>query len=145
MKKPLVSVIMPADKDPFIQRTVDSLLKNARTEIEIIVVLDHYFPDPPLKSNPRVRVIVNPGQGTRAGINAGLALARGKYIMRCDCHCAFGPGYDKIMAENCKENWIVTPLHYDIDYITWKKVGPPYVYHYIGSRTDFFIFKFLAG
>ncbi|OGM69341.1 hypothetical protein A2975_02340 [Candidatus Woesebacteria bacterium RIFCSPLOWO2_01_FULL_44_14] len=133
MKKPLVSVIMPADKDPFIQRTVDSLLKNARTEIEIIVVLDHYFPDPPLKSNPRVRVIVNPGQGTRAGVNAGLILARGKYIMRCDCHCAFGPGYDKIMTKNCQENWIVTPLHYDIDYVNWKKVDPPYVYHYIGS------------
>ena len=53
--------------------------------------------------------------------------------MKCDCHCAFGPGYDKIMSENCKENWVLTPILYNIDYATWKRImNPSWLYYYIG-------------
>jgi len=37
----------------------------------------------------------------RGAINVGLKKAKGKFIMKCDAHCAFAPGYDKIMAQHC--------------------------------------------
>ena len=43
-----LSVIIPCHKDPYLQKTIDSLLENATGEIEVIAVLDGYWADPPL-------------------------------------------------------------------------------------------------
>lgn len=41
----MLSVIIPSWKDPLLQKTIDSLLENAGGEIEIIAVLDGYWPE----------------------------------------------------------------------------------------------------
>lgn len=130
----MLSIVIPSYKDPFLQKTIDSLLENAQGKIEIIAVLDGYAPPEPIKIDPRVKMIIFPrNQGMRAAINAGLAKAQGKYIMKCDSHCVFGPGYDKIMAKNCAENWLVIPRRYSIDEINWQRdeKRPVRDYHYI--------------
>ena len=130
----MVSIIIPAFKDPFLQKTIDSLLENAQGEIEIIAILDGFTPEKPVKPDARVRVIkFKKNRGMRAAINAGIKASRGEFIMKCDSHCLFGPGYDKIMSENCKQNWLMVPRRYSLDDINWKRdeKRPVRDYHYL--------------
>lgn len=130
----MLSVVIPSYKDPFLQKTIDSLLENAQGEIEVIPVLDGYTPETPIKSDSRVKVIDLPAnRGMRGAINAGLAKARGEYVMKCDSHCLFGQGFDKIMTENCAENWLMIPRRYSIDEINWQRHDkrPFRDYHYL--------------
>lgn len=129
----MLSVIIPTYKDPYLQKTIDSLIANAKGKIEIIPVLDGYSPPEPLKPNPKVKVVTLPvNSGMRAAINAGLAKAHGKFIMKCDAHCIFAPGFDKILSKNCKENWLLIPRRYSLDEVNWKKDdnGHVFDYHY---------------
>lgn len=130
----MVSIIIPTYKDPFLQKTIDSLLENAQGEIEVIPVLDGYTPEIPIKSDSRIKAISLPkNQGMRGAINAGIAKARGKFIMKCDSHCLFGPGYDKILAENCAENWLMIPRRYSLDPVNWQRREDKEIrdYHYL--------------
>lgn len=130
----MLSVIIPAYKEPYLQKTIDSLLENAEGEIEIIAILDGYVLEEPIKPNPRVKVIVlQKNHGMRGAINAGLAKARGTFIMKCDAHCIFGTGYDKIITQNCAENWLMIPRRYSLDEINWQRDDkrPARDYHYL--------------
>lgn len=130
----MVSIIIPSYQEPYLQKTIDSLLENATGDIEIIAVLDGYAPEPPIKPNSRVKIIsFGENKGMRAAINAGIAKARGKYIMKCDAHCLFGPGYDKILNRNSNEDWLMIPRRYSLDEISWQRdeSRPIRDYHYI--------------
>jgi len=121
-----LSVIIPCHKDPYLQKTIDSLLENATGEIEVIAVLDGYWADPPLREDPRVRIVhLGEKTGMRGAINAGVAVARGEYLMRTDAHAIFGKGYDEILAKDCPPNCIVTPRRYFLDPIKWEVMDIP--------------------
>jgi glycosyltransferase involved in cell wall biosynthesis len=121
-----VSIIIPSRSDypngeRFLQPTVTDLLSKG-TDIEVIVVLDGYWPDPPLIGDNRLHIIHRgKAMGMRAAINAAAAVATGKYLMKCDAHCMFGEGYDKILSENCDGDWIVIPRRYSLDAENWKR------------------------
>jgi glycosyltransferase involved in cell wall biosynthesis len=135
----MVSIIIPTNKDPYIYKTIDSLLENAIGEVEIISVLDNFTPDPPIKKDKRVKVIrsKNGRRGMRAAINTGIAKSKGDYIMKTDCHCLFAPGYDKVLSENCAEDWLVIPRRYSLDENRWERIDSrPYRdYHYLSFPT----------
>lgn len=131
----MLSVIIPSRNVPtwkFTPRTVEGLFEKATGEIEVIIVLDGYEPDPPLKERKNLVVIHNEkAQGMRQGINAAAKVARGRYIMKCDDHCAFDLGYDEKLAADCDDNWLVVPARYSLDGEAWlagsnniKKYGP---------------------
>lgn len=123
-----LSVIIPSYKDPLLHKTIQSLLDNAEGEIEIIAVLDGYWPETPVNEDVRVRVLhLGKNVGMRRAINAGVAIARGEYIMRTDEHCSFGKGYDVILTRDCKPNWIVTPRRYFLDPVKWEVMDIPYI------------------
>lgn len=109
-----LSIIIPAYKEPFLQKTVDSIRKSSELTIEILVVKD---------------------KPMREAINEGLSKATGKFIMKCDAHCAFGQGFDRIMAEDCKDNWLMIPRRYSLDDKTWDKMKNPVDYHYFSPPT----------
>ncbi|MFA6416466.1 MAG: glycosyltransferase family 2 protein [Candidatus Paceibacterota bacterium] len=126
----MLSIIIPSYKDPLLQKTIDSLLANAEGEIEIIAILDGYWPEIPLKDDPRLRILyLGQNQGMRGAINAGVAVARGEYLMRTDEHCIFAKGYDVILTKDCEHDWIVTPRRYFLDAIKWEVMDLPYVDH----------------
>lgn len=130
----MLSVIIPAYNDPFLQKTIDSLLKNSESEIEILPILDGYQPETPIRPDPRIRIIhLKKNMGMRGAINIGLAHARGKFIMKCDSHCSFGLGFDKIMTENCADNWLVIPRRYSLNEETWNRCEDKEIrdYHYL--------------
>jgi len=122
----MLSVVIPSYKDPLIHKTIDSLLENAEGEIEIIAVLDGYWPKTPIKKDERVRILhLGKNRGMRGAINAGVDIARGEFILRSDQHCMFAKGYDRILTESCEPNWIVTATRYFLDPIKWQVMDIP--------------------
>jgi len=91
-----------------------------REEFEIIVVLDGYTPATPIINDPRVRVLqLEKNVGMREAINAGVNIAKGEYLMKCDEHCMFDEGMDtKILAE-IQDDWVVIPRRYKLDTDKW--------------------------
>lgn len=122
----MLSIIIPSYKDPLLHRTIDSLLDNARGNIEVIPVLDGYSPAVPIKSDGRIKVVhLGKNQGMRRAINAGVSIASGEFLMRTDEHCSFAKGYDVVLTDDCQPNWIVTPRRYFLDPVKWKVMDIP--------------------
>lgn len=116
-----VSVIIPARNELFLPQTIDDLIKKAAGDVEVIAVLDGYWPDPQLPDYPNLHIIhrAKP-MGMRAGINAAAAIAKGEYLLKTDAHCLFGQGYDEILQKDCDDNWIVIPRRYSLDAEKWE-------------------------
>jgi len=118
-----LSVVLPSYADPLIHPTIDSLLENSQLgdALEIIVVLDGRWPVTPIKNDKRVRVLHRGSNGgMRESINSGMAIARGEFVGRMDEHCLVGPGYDKILTDDCLPNTIISPRRYFLDPTKWK-------------------------
>lgn len=117
----MVSIIIPARNEVYLEKTIHSVLDNAWGEVEVLVVLDGYIPDPQIITNDnRVRFIHNEKSiGQRQCINQAARLAKGAYIMKLDAHCALDKGFDVKLAKDCQYNWTVIPRMYNLDIKTW--------------------------
>lgn len=99
-----LSVLIPARSEEWLAHTVADISKNIRGNTEIIVVLDGAIANPPLKADPRVTIIYHPqAVGQRAASNDAARLAKGKYLMKIDAHCAVDEGFDVKMIQAFKE------------------------------------------
>lgn len=120
----MLSIIIPSYKDPLLHKTVQSILDNAVGEVEVICVLDGYWTVP--VDDPRVKVVhLGKNRGMRGAINAGMKIAKGEFVARCDEHCSFAKGFDNILTETCEPNWIVIPRRYFLDAKTFKRMNIP--------------------
>lgn len=132
----MVSVLIAARNEKYLERTIQDVLDNAEGEIEVIVALDGYVPDPQLVFDDRVLFLhyaVPVGQ--RAAINEAARQASGKYIMKLDAHCAVDKGFDVKLAADCEYDWTVIPRMYNLDIETWKpKLHKRTDYMYIGNQ-----------
>ena len=133
----MISAIVPARNEQHLQQTVKSLLDNAEGEIEVIVILDGYWPSPPINEDPRVRQIhKGTAEGMRPGINSGVAVAQGKYLLKADAHCLFDKGYDVKLAADIEDNWVVVPRRHRLDAENWcinNEGRPPVDYMYLSK------------
>jgi len=130
-----VSVLIPSRNERFLAQTVDDVLTKAAGDVECIVCLDGYWPEPPLPNYDNL-VIIHRGQaqGMRPAINAAAAIAKGDYLMKCDAHCMFDEGFDEILKADCEDDWIVIPRRKRLDAENWciQDVGKPDVdYNYL--------------
>jgi len=108
----MVSIIVPHFKEPYLEKTLQGLKDNAEGEIEILAI--------------------EGTAGMRQAINEGLAKAKGEWIIKVDAHCLFGKGYDRILTEDCQENWLVTPRRCPLRPENWTLADDSYVdYHYL--------------
>jgi len=135
---PIVSIIISSRSEIYLQKTIDDLLAKAQGLIEIIVILDGYWPQKLIKNNPRVTVIhhgtIFDNPGMRESINRGVSIAKGKFIMKVDEHCMLDKGYDTKLAADCEENWVVIPRRYRLDPENWSIIEdgrPPVDYMYL--------------
>jgi glycosyltransferase involved in cell wall biosynthesis len=130
-----VSVLIPARNEPFLQQTITDVLSKAAGEVEVLAVLDGFWPNPPLKDDPRLTTIhFTESRGMRGAITAAASAATGRYLMKSDAHCLFGPGWDEILKAECEDNWIVVPRRDRLDPENWclQQTGkPPIDYHYL--------------
>lgn len=136
---PKLSVIVPSRNDSgdphhmrFMRQTVGDLLTKAAGDVEVIVVLDGYYPNPPLPEDRRL-VVLHRGvpRGLRAAANAGAAVAKGEWLMKTDDHCKWAEGYDKALMEHCDGDWVAIPRRYSLDGEKWEYMPKsPVDYHY---------------
>jgi hypothetical protein len=116
-----VSILIPSRHERFLQQTVDDVLAKARGDIEVVVNLDAYWPDPPLKEDPRLVVLHQPEQrGMRPGINSAARIASGGYLMKLDGHCMLSEGFDVELKAHCEDDWIVVPRRVSLDAEKWS-------------------------
>ena len=117
-----VSVIIPARNEPYLQNTIDDLYAKAGGEIEVIVVLDGWWPKEALSEYLSLVVLhKNANLGMRAAINDAARIATGGYLMKVDAHCAFCQGFDTLLKESCQQNWVVIPRRYKLKVDTWER------------------------
>ena len=131
-----LSVIIPARNEIYLQNTIDNVLANIQADTEIIVILDGYWPVVSIPDNPRVVVIHHTeARGQRQSINEAARIAKGKYLMKLDAHCAVGPGFDRILIDDYQPGWTVVPRMYNLDVETWTpKLHKRTDYMYIGMH-----------
>jgi len=130
---PLLSCVIPSRNERYLPETVADLLHNAVGDIEILPVLDGP-PFVPLPDDPRVKVIRHDTpQGMRPSINDGVAQAQGDYLLKCDAHCSFAPGFDRVLLDEIDANWVVVPRRYSLNPVTWERDlrDPPRDAHYL--------------
>lgn len=133
----MLTVVIPARNEQYLEQTIRDVLKNARGEIEILPVLDGWIPDPQIViGDDRVRFIHNPvAIGQRQSINLAMRQAKGEYMMKLDAHCAVDEGFDVKLAADCEYEWTVVPRMYNLDVKTWKpKLHKRTDYMYIGKN-----------
>lgn len=120
----MLSVLIASRMEKYLQKTIDSVLSQTKGDVEIIVVLDGYWPNPALVDDKRVTIVhfVEP-IGQRQAINRMVDIAKGEFIMKLDAHCIVGKGYDIILSKDCKDNWVVVPRKYDLDVGTFCRRG----------------------
>lgn len=128
-----VSVLIPSRNEKFLPNTVDDLFAKATGDIEVIVVLDGYWPDPILEDRPNLTLIHRSrAQGMRPAINSAARVAKGRYLMKSDAHCMFCEGFDETLQETMEDNWVVVPRRYSLDAENWTtKNKGPIDYHYL--------------
>ena len=101
----MVSIIIAARKEEYLDKTIADLRAKARGEIEIIVIED---------------------KPMRTAINEGVAQAKGKYILKTDAHCMFDEGFDVKLVAVHQPNWVQTPRRKRLDAANWKLIeGQP--------------------
>lgn len=96
-----LSILIPSRQEQFLARTIQDILANIQADTEIIAVLDGAWTDPPIPDHERVTLVYHPESiGQRAATNEAARLAKGKYVMKCDAHCAFAPGFDAVLIQD---------------------------------------------
>ena len=105
----LVSVIVPIYQvGPYLIQCVDSILSQTHAELEIILVDDGSIDEGAAICNEyeaqdsRVHVIHQANAGLSAARNAGLDMARGKYIAFVDGDDAIAPTFVEVLLDACE-------------------------------------------
>jgi len=115
-----LSVLVPSRNEMFLKQTVVSILENIEADTEIIVVLDGEWPYEAIVDHERVTIIkLSESIGQRAATNLACKLSTAKYVMKCDAHCKFGKGFDRILIEDMKPDWTMLPSMYNLHAFDW--------------------------
>jgi len=132
----MLSIIIPARTEKFLNNTIKDVLTKATGEIEIIVALDGYGDYSYERiENKRVKYISFPlphnyERRKRQVINAAVSISKGKYICWLDAHCVVAPGFDEVLVKDCQDDWVIVPSMYSMDLEKWDRVGEPEDYRY---------------
>lgn len=118
----MLSVLIPACNEPYLDRTIYDCLDKAKGEVEVIAVLDGYWPSVSIEDRKRLTLIHHTKNiGQRPAVNEAAKLASGEYIMKLDAHCILDKGYDVKLAADCKYDWTVIPRRHGIIEDKWKR------------------------
>lgn len=115
-----LSALIPNRNSPYLTATIRDLLTKAAGDIEVVVNVDGDRPAE-LVADKRVTYLFNDHTiGMRAGINRALAAASGEFVMKCDDHCMFAPGFDTaLIGAHQADNWVQIPRRYSLDAEHW--------------------------
>lgn len=130
----MVSVLIPARTEKYLNRTILDILSKATGEIEVLPVLDAYGDTPYEKIvDDRVKYLSLPDNGQRQkrqAINAAVSISKGKFVCWLDAHCVVAKGFDEVLIRDCKDNMVMVPRRYSMDFSKWDRRGEPIDYEY---------------
>lgn len=120
----MISFIITAKNEKYLQQTIDDIFEHAETDIEVLVGLDGYTPNPQLKNNTnkdhKILIYRRPESiGQRAMVNELLDSSQGDIICKVDAHCSFGQGFDKILLEDLDKKTVIAPYLLPLDGENW--------------------------
>lgn len=137
----MVTIIIPARNEKFLEKTILDVLANATGEIEIFPVLDGYEPPASeIVNDPKIHYIRMPiedGQcHKRQGINKVVDMCNGDYVVSVDAHCMFAKGFDEQLIKDHQPNWVQIPRRHRLDADNWSiqlqsDNRPPIDYEYL--------------
>jgi glycosyltransferase involved in cell wall biosynthesis len=134
MKK--VSILIPARNESYLQQMLSDLFKKVRGEVEVIVVLDGWWPSPTLRDNPNLTLIHRgASQGMRSAINSAASVAKGDYLLKCDAHCLFDEAFDEKLKVGCESDWLIVPIRYGLNVEKWERTNEIHEFQYIHHDT----------
>lgn len=120
----MISVVIPSRHEPYLKKTIEDILSKARGTVEVIAVLDGYWPPAnEIVSGYQAHYIhLGATMGMRFCVNAGIIAARYPYILKCDAHCMFDKGFDlKLMSViDQHPDWCVIPVRKRLDPVKWE-------------------------
>ncbi len=137
----------------FLTKTIKDILAKAKGPIEIIPVLDGYWPPAEEIVDDKRVVYLHFGEarGMRNAINCAANLAKGEFLLKSDGHCMFAEGFDQVLKAGVPEyvakldpgtdpdHWITIPRRNRLDAENWtiQDVGkPPVDYEALSSPAD---------
>lgn len=126
-----VSILIPSREEPYLVRTVQDVLAQARGDVEVLVILDGWWSHL-LPADPRVHIL-HWGEplGLRPSLNAAVAVSSGEYLFKLDAHCALAEGFDLILKGACAPSDVVVPAKYSLDPEKWTRFRDPWHYFYL--------------
>lgn len=139
-----LSILIPARNEVFLARTIQDILENIEGDTEVIAVLDGEWGEVGVPMHPRVTVLFYPVSiGQRAATNQAARLARGKYVMKVDAHCAFDKGFDVKMMQDMQDDITLVPTMRNLHAFDWvcenghrRYQGPSGVCTECGEKTE---------
>jgi glycosyltransferase involved in cell wall biosynthesis len=138
--KPITTIIIPSKTEVFLKRTIEDVLEKATGNIEVLPVVDGYWPpENEIVRDPRVRYIhLEPSNKAqkRHGINRAVSECKGDYVMSVDAHVMFAKGFDEQLIKDHNPNWVQVPRRHRLDAENWclqtqSDNRPPIDYEYI--------------
>ena len=116
----MVSVIIPARAERWLNKTIDEIKTKFGGDFEIIVTLEG---KPKSKLPEGVTYIHNKEpKGMRTAINQAVAKAKGKYIMKLDAHCMLDKNIDLKLIKEHKKGWVQIPRRKRLDAHKWELI-----------------------
>lgn len=118
-----LSILIPARNEEFLVKTVEDILAHSEADTEVIVVEDGGTHALNFPSDPRAHLLRNEESvGQRAATNQAARVAKGKYVMKVDAHCAFDQGFDWKMIDKmskCKGIITMVPIMKNLHAFDW--------------------------
>ncbi len=116
-----VSIVLPCRNEQFLPKTVADIIAKARGDIEVVPVLDGYWPAPMFPTDDKRIVVLHKGlnEGMRPAINDGIRVSTGEYILKCDGHVMFDEGFDVKLKADMQPNWVVIPRRVALEPLSW--------------------------
>ena len=130
-----VSVIIPARKERYLNKTIEEIKTKFRGDYEIIVTLDGADSE----RIEGVKYIYNKkSKGMRTAINQAVEIAEGKYLMKLDAHCKLDEGIDEVLKADHQLNWVQIPTRKRLNAKTWEiETGKPDIDYMFFATKDF--------
>lgn len=134
------TIIIPSKTEIFLKRTIEDVLEKATGDIEVIPVVDGYWPpENEIVKDPRVKYLhLEPSLKAqkRHGINKAVEISTGDFVMSVDAHIMFAKGFDEQLIKDHNPNWVQVPRRHRLDAENWclQPQGddrPPIDYEYI--------------
>lgn len=119
MSNEKVSFILPARNEKWLTKTIQDILAKCKGDIEVIAVLEGYWPDE-IVQDDRVKYLHHgTPKGLRGAVNAGVAISTGKYICKIDAHCLVDEGFDEKLKVYSAPKRVQVPQRRRLDAENW--------------------------